>query len=161
MVRDQESMAWVLLAMQSNLVCGFYILPELNLIYPYSCHAIDKVVVAIPSKMQKQGTTGSRKWKCVFMFPLLEAPGAYFLTLVCVQGLKMTSSLSMILLNVSVEIIHKIRRLWFGPHTLDNKLSGVFSLMNRDNTFWVSLFCKPQKEKKKLWRGFENFRRLC
>lgn len=60
----------------------------------------------------------------------------------------MTSSLSMILLNVSVEIIHKIRRLWFGPHTLDNKLSGVFSLMNGDNTFWVSLFCKPQKEKK-------------
>lgn len=88
-----------------------------------------------------------QKMKVCLYVSCIRGPGAYCLTIICVQGFKMTSSLSMILLNVSVEIIHKIRRLWFGPHTLNNKLSGVFSLMNGDNTFWFSLFCKPQKEK--------------
>lgn len=48
-------------AIQFHLVCGFYILPELNLIYPCSCLISDKAVVAIPGKMEAQGATGSRK----------------------------------------------------------------------------------------------------
>lgn len=43
------------------LVYVFYILLELNLIYPCSCHTTDKPVGVITGKMEEQGKTGSRK----------------------------------------------------------------------------------------------------
>lgn len=45
-------------AVQFHLVCGFYFL---NLIYAHSCHTAVKAVVALPGKMEEQGTTDSRK----------------------------------------------------------------------------------------------------
>lgn len=62
-------------------VCDFCILPELNLIYPCSCHTTDTAVVAVTGEMEEQGTTGSRKCNSIFMFPFLEALvlGMFFL----------------------------------------------------------------------------------
>lgn len=56
------------------LVYVFYILLELNLIYPCSCHTTDKPVGVITGKMEEQGKTGSRKWKYSLMFLFFEAP---------------------------------------------------------------------------------------
>lgn len=98
---------------QFHLVHDFYIFLELNLIYPF-CHTVDKAVVARPDKIEEPGTFSSRRWKCIFV-SFIRGPSAYILTLIWVlvgvQGFQENVLLSMISMNVSVKIIHIIRRL--------------------------------------------------
>lgn len=109
-------------AVHFHLVCGFYIQKG---IYPPSCHITDQ-----QQARWKAGYNSFQKMKVYLCVFFLRGSGTYVIALVSivgVQGFKMYISFFIILLNVSVEIMHTIRRHWLRSHTLGNSSYLEFS----------------------------------